>query len=804
VLRVCRPGRTLVFCGEESAVVNAFVRQGIDAYGIADRITNRLTAEPLCRRVPVGSPQHLPYRDNAFETAVVLDVLGHMSTEEIRVALCELQRVVRHDLYLDITTHAVPNPLRDILAGRERWEATVLECGFQRHPLSGLVERVKQDGTPDRAVFLFEKRTVSQDHHTGWKALVSPGKQARDVLREWQFTATFLMAGDSVAVESSDHEACTYVLQRNCPGALFTGPDGLPPSVLVAFYPGGSETLSCITDRTAKLLPGGRLICGVDLGPMPEDRRFGNAVLEVIKQRLHLEAVFVRRRPAPPVERGELELKVFEPWADFDTVPEGTEFCLAIASASPLEGTTFQHPFPNLEREHSTSPEFWDIGAFYSHPAIIPALTLISRRIKSPVVLEFLCSQVLGKVPPDSADYGAALCVLIYEQIAGRLGLDTLCDQTDAYLGLTPQNTHVLRWQISISFAVALRNIHQGRFALAAGYLERCVRKDSLSACVHLSTKTTEAYFWLGWLSYTRADAESAERWWMAGLEFGRKLLASDLDQVLINERWPNLFDYGDGLREFIYALENLAKCANGIHVLRRNGRAGEASWFEINNCFRFQQALHLEDLLTVRAELVKRTQWPEKALAANQILTEELTQVRGDLVQRTERLEEALAANQTLTEDLTQVRGDLVQRTERLEEVLAANQTLTEDLTQVRGDLVQRTERLEEVLAANQTLTEDLAQVRGDLVQRTERLEEALAANQTLTEDLTQVRGDLVQRTERLEEALAANQTLTEDLIQVREDLVQRTQRLEEVLAAPAWWSKVKSALRRFGLRRG
>ena len=130
----------------------------------------------------------------------------------------------------------------------------------------------------------------------------------------------------------------------------------------------------------------------------------------------------------------------------------------------------------------------------------------------------------------------------------------------------------------------------RGNVTDAVKALEYCVSKNPLAVCSHLSTKTADAYYLLGWLSYSRGDQSRASEWWQAGLTFGSSLLQQPLSATLINENWPNLFDYGDGMRELIHSLESLAKCANGIHILRRDRLGERPSWAEINNTFRMQR----------------------------------------------------------------------------------------------------------------------------------------------------------------------------------------------------------------------
>lgn len=734
VLKTCKPGRVLDYGCDTGELVMSFLAEGVDAYGVS-ALRAPVASWPLSGRLHCGELLRLPYRDASFDTVVVLGVLEQMDPEDVAAAQCEILRVARCDLYVHISTS--PGDDRKTVRSGEWWERTFLEAGFRRHPLSGRIEEFDHEAGTWRIILLFEKRPGVQ-RAPGWDGLNNPGPDARRVLSRWQSAALLLIPGDHVAVETSEIECCRYVLHRNQPGVTFGNWEDA--NVVVTFPREGVQTSALSIELYARTLPpGGRLLCGVDLSLFGTGDKSWRALVEGIGSRFLIEQFVVQCGIHHGGETGPPATEVYETRDTLDSLPDGCEYCMIVGRRSPLESGAFHHPFPNLlnrtsppEAQGSWARDFWHIELYYSRPAIIPGLTLLPLRIRSSSLLTKECFRTLGQANPDSADYGAALCVIVYQQISGRVDPRAMGDEVAAYLRLTPQNRHVLRWQISLAFASALLNLRLGRLDQARDLFAFCVDKDALVSCIHLATKTTEAYFWLGWLAFCRDDVTNAHKWWLAGVQFGRRLMTQDLRAVLINPEWPNLFGYGDGLRELIYSLENVAKCANGIHVLRRDSGVTSAAWEDVNNCFHFQLESYMLALERARLQMWRVSGDLHQASEENSTLRGDLLKAREELASRTRKFEEAISRFDKRAE------SSCVE----IDRLRQENDVLREDLIAVRRELASRTRRLEEALAhpelealrqANASLHNDLVSTREILIERTGRLEEALSKIQSL-----------------------------------------------------------------------
>jgi hypothetical protein len=313
-----------------------------------------------------------------------------------------------------------------------------------------------------------------------------------------------------------------------------------------------------------------------------------------------------------------------------------------------------------------------------------------------------------------------------------------------------------LRWHVSLTYL-------RGRLLQALGELERakiafrdCGSCDVTRFGIHLSTKTTEAWYHAGRIAYCLSQPEEARQYWQAGIEYGNRLLGASLGEILINRDFPNRFNYGDGVREYTVAWDNIARCANGVHFLNTGPDAPLAA---IDACLQSEYRTVLDSLVAARSQLQERTL--------------DLTATRSTLLERTIQLEQTLAA---LESDVDTARQLLHERTNALDLASATLTDRTSELVRTRADLEERTRRLE-------TTAEELELRSKELALRTEALDATSAELARRTAELVYARAALVERTRLLEQA---NETLvmrTAALDDTNASLVDRSERLEAAL---------------------
>ncbi|MFK2904156.1 methyltransferase domain-containing protein [Dyella ginsengisoli] len=424
-----------------------------------------------------------------------------------------------------------------------------------------------------------------------------------------------------------------------------------------------------------------------------------------------------------------------------ETSPMDCEWWLMVGMKSPLESSVgySERVFSNIANTGHPSIRY---GEFFSIPWLMHSMVNVTHRLKDVEKLDDLCGAVLDKAAAHSNDYRAALCVQAYRALDPRerqsrnmLNVIALIDEEVA---ISPGSEMALRWRISLLFAKARLLQALGDLAGAASAYEDCAGHDVRAFGVHLATKTTEASFVGGRIALSLGQTDRARACWERGLAIGEQLLGVSLDDILINRSHPNLFNHGDGVREYTLAWDNIARCANGLALLAE-GRGVDESLLQ--GSFQTEYSVVTRDVLSCRGQL------GEQSL--------ELKSERRALEERTKLLEQANVALESVTDDLVGARSDLADR--------------SDELVRARLDLVERTKLLEQANVALESVTDDLVGARSDLADR--------------SDELVRARLDLVERTRMLEQANEALANQTEELVWTRQELVERTGTLERVI---------------------
>lgn len=337
--------------------------------------------------------------------------------------------------------------------------------------------------------------------------------------------------------------------------------------------------------------------------------------------------------------------------------PADCEWWLMSAMKSPLESMRpyEERVFANLTNSRHPSVCYSDS---YINPWLMHSMVNINSRLKNADELERLASLVISASPKNSNDYAAALCVLAYRVfdscMKDSVRVEELLAKIDEVTSTPALEPTKLRWRVSLLFISA-------KLLQAIGDLNRaklkyvaCASLDVRSFGIHLATKTTEALFMAGRLAYAAGDIADAKLYWGRGVEYGSNLLSISLDDIVINRFAPNMFNYGDGVREYALSWDNIARCANGLHLLM-GGR--DIDYASLEGSFQTEYRTVTRDLISARSDL--------------RLNAKELKEVRQLLIERTERLQHASVELLDRTRDLVETRKLLVERTERLESAL-------------------------------------------------------------------------------------------------------------------------------------
>lgn len=280
------------------------------------------------------------------------------------------------------------------------------------------------------------------------------------------------------------------------------------------------------------------------------------------------------------------------------------EWWLATAMKSPLEKDIpyAERIFSNVAGRGHASLRYTDD---YNYPWLIHAMVNSGYRLKNSSALHDLAENVCCSTPPDSADHAAALCVLSYQLLntpqRQASEITVMVERLKNQLTTLPQGAIGLRWQISLNFVCGQLLQDMGDLHGAMAAYDTCASLDFTRFGIHLGTKTTEALFLSGKLALALCDYPGAELRWQKGINMGNQLLAAQLEDVVLNPDFPNRFHHGDGIREYALAWDNIARCANGLHALRRGRNPIKLADLEVSFMADYR-GLH-DDLLSARRE---------------------------------------------------------------------------------------------------------------------------------------------------------------------------------------------------------
>lgn len=470
-----------------------------------------------------------------------------------------------------------------------------------------------------------------------------------------------------------------------------------------------------------------------------------------------------------------------------EDAPADCEWWLMSGMKSPIDAAVDyrERVFANIAASGHPSIDY---AGNYRNPWLMHAMVSVTWRLRNGEELERLAGHVLEASPADSNDYAAALCVKSYRVLERAPSALTeaadAIELIDAVVATPPGGPMGLRWKVSLLFVRARLLQAIGRLEEARASFQECGRLDVRPFGIHLATKPTEAWFLAGKIAAVLGDAAGARTDWEAGIAYGEVLLGSAIGDIVIDPRFPNRFNHGDGVREFTLAWDNIARCANGLHLLAR-GRPLDESALETSFQVEYAEvtravleahsdlAQRTDELVETRRTLSERTRQVEAALRER---TEDLVATRQTLVERTRMLEAASDDLRTRTDELVQTRQLLAERTRLLEAATAGLPDAARELIQVQAVLFERTRDLEAASMDLQLRTAELVDTRAALEARTRLLE---GANRDLTwkeAELVEVHGLLEERTRMLEEERRRLADRTRDLARTRETLGERT----------------------------
>ncbi|MHC2147787.1 methyltransferase domain-containing protein [Pseudomonas sp. 210_17 TE3656] len=613
-----------------------------------------------------------------------------------------------------------------IVQGRAWWETKCFEAGFRKHPAYYKVNtyeslnvdngqiRILLEKIPAFAALKYPLSALEEERGLHMDMTRDSGERSDAHIIRYQWACQYIKPGDRVLDAACGLGYGSHVISNLTRASKMVGIDGSDYAIeyarhnfakddgrveynvgmlpeFLANYPDGSfdaiisfETLEHVESPKALLsefdrllAPGGRVIVSVpndwsdETGEDPNPFHFHVYDWSRLKSELSthfiLENAYAQTASQCKVrEKGntwEVRPRSLHSVQWGENSPVDCEWWLMTAMKSPLTSKApyVERMFANLSTTDHPSIRY---AQYFSNPWLMHSMVNSEYRLKDSAALDGLAVEVMRLYPSTSNDYKAALCVRAYcaLQFGDHDLRKLLIDAIDTVVSLEPSNPMDLRWIVSLLYVKAKIHEASGELSKAKDAFLKCSRIDVREFGVHLATKTIEAAYLAGRLAYTLGDSSEAKEYWQSGVRLGTGLLSASLDDVLVNVDFPNLFNHGDGAREYSVAWDNIARCANGIHLLNL---AAPIDYSTLNNCHQAEYSGVTADLIATRKVLVERTEMLQ-AFAAK------FDQARRELVERTDELVQVRETVIERTEELVQTRQALSERTGMLERAIS------------------------------------------------------------------------------------------------------------------------------------
>jgi len=330
----------------------------------------------------------------------------------------------------------------------------------------------------------------------------------------------------------------------------------------------------------------------------------------------------------------------------------------------------------------------------YLDASVVRLIVAVGLRLESIGHRRVMARKVMRDAPADSADYGAALCVLLYDPVAleggGRAELLTAARR---YMDAPAANPTVLRWQVSLAFASASLFQTSGDLLQAADLYNKVLALDVLDFSPLLGTKTTTAASRLGWIHFGRGELAPARQAWARGLDEARRLASQpDWSSVVGDPDAPEVF----AMPEFAAVMDEAGSLASALRLTGEVPLRPGLAWQWANRSWRQQ-------LLQAHAELIRQRTWQDNLQEAKNWLDGQYHQLNAELSRRDQIIQalESTVRTQTMDYDGLRAAYRMAHR-----HSVAEKATLSQQLHIMQADYERLSADHQRLIDASQQLT--------------------------------------------------------------------------------------------------
>ena len=625
VVATCGPGRILnVSCGGGPLLAD-ILRLGGNAYGLdLGNEMGSLAQRIATGRLYGGSIFQLPFADESFDMVVCSDALEILAPDKVPLALLELRRVCRRNLYLYLSPEGLAaGRAAGDTRGRDWWENAGLSTGFRKHPRyyalvpyasveRELSIRIPLEKIPEGPLsrHSLDSLLAQRDLHMDMSR--ETGRRSDAHMSRYQLVAGFVRDGDTVLDAACGMGYGSYLLASHGAAAKVIGADLDEGAVRYAsdvfgghdrlsFQVADVQHLSFLADNTVDLFvsfetlehvpdpgrliaearrvlrPSGRFIVSVPNLWVDEHGNDPNPhhlhVYDWKRLAAETRTQFLLETAYVQIAGGGMKLHDHaRMMAEFDPegkLPEVAEWYIVVGMKDPVG--CGQVPYDETALHWLSEPP--NVAAFardYENPWLVRGMVSIGWRMRSRLRRVEMAERALSESSPGSSDTGAALCVLSYclLDVPGGPTTDavrSIITRIDAYISLADSGPQSRRWAISLMYVQGLLWQAVGEFAKAMQSFRDCAAIDPLVYSPLIATKTVDACRLAGTLAFQAGNAEDARDSWRLAISLAERALAGDWREIRGDVEHPLTF----GLQEASAVLRAASRCADGLHHLK-------------------------------------------------------------------------------------------------------------------------------------------------------------------------------------------------------------------------------------------
>jgi SAM-dependent methyltransferase len=532
-------------------------------------------------------------------TALIIDNVLDLLPTSVLSEMLSRTYPLANNLVILVSQKTVEGVLRN----RDWWETLCLGHGFRRHPRGQKIESYWQlnsdsdnfalhfEPVPEKALDAYSLDYLSKERDLHMDMLREAGRRSDAHLVRYHLATNFIRPGDTVLDCACGLGYGAYILYQCSSAIKILGVDLCPDSIQYAtqnygipgaieYQTGDAQNLSQLADNSVDFITSYETI-----EHLPDPLKYLSELERVLRPSGRILISVPNEWPIdpqcayPPWHCQEYTWERFQKevadhflldkgyfqtaggsgrWSEcqrrLDEIPlgqplaEDAEWVLLLGMADPLAG----RDVPFVETTHTTQPDHPDYHATaYAKSYINPWLAkgITTWPMHNSHARHELSQRIMNNYPEDSADYGAALCVLAYRYLEKDTPIQLMQDilwRIEKYI-LTPTDIpHCIRWKISLRYVGAHLHQKTGNFEQAENWFAACSGMDPLPFSIMSATKIIDACYHAARLALNRGEVELAQERLQVSVRQGRELLTGSWFNAVGYDAAPVTFGMHD------------------------------------------------------------------------------------------------------------------------------------------------------------------------------------------------------------------------------------------------------------------